>query len=71
MLHAAARPPRQSFADTPSTVFWVAVYAWIVVIRPFSMPIPSFRSTWHSGAKQFVVHEALETTSWLSLLYSV
>merc|ERR1711877_11117 len=63
MLHAAARPPRQSFADTPSTVFCVAVYEWIVVMRPFSMPMPSFRSTWHKGAKQFVVHEALETMS--------
>ena len=25
MLMAAARPPRQSFLDGPSTVFWVAV----------------------------------------------
>ena len=25
MLPEAARPPRQSFRDTPSTVFWVAV----------------------------------------------
>ena len=25
MLPAAARPPRQSFMDGPSTVFWVAV----------------------------------------------
>ena len=25
MLPEAARPPRQSFTDTPSTVFWVAV----------------------------------------------
>jgi len=25
MLIAAARPPRQSFMETPSTVFWVAV----------------------------------------------
>merc|ERR1719387_737515 len=61
MLQAAARPPRQSFADTPSTVFWVAVYEWIVVIRPFSMPTPSFKRTWQSGAKQFVVQEAFET----------
>merc|ERR1719230_1037021 len=56
MLHAAARPPRQSFAETPSTVFWVAVYEWIVVMRPFSMPNPSFIGTWHKGARQFVVH---------------
>merc|ERR1712003_549168 len=61
ILQAAARPPRQSFADTPSTVFWVAVYEWIVVIKPFSMPIPSFINTCTIGAKQFVVQEAFET----------
>merc|ERR1719478_1612693 len=32
MLHAAARPPRQSLAEGPSTVFCVAVYEWMVVI---------------------------------------
>merc|ERR1719159_2329441 len=71
MLQAAARPPRQSFADTPATVFWVAVYEWIVVMRPFSMPTPSFISTWHNGARQFVVHEALETMFMVALSYSV
>merc|ERR1719235_1726373 len=71
MLQAAARPPRQSLADTPSTVFWVAVYEWIVVMRPFSIPTPSFRSTWHNGAKQFVVQEALETMFMVALSYSV
>merc|ERR1719446_477778 len=60
MLHAAARPPRQSLADGPSTVFWVAVYEWMVVIKPFSIPSPSLRMTCTRGAKQFVVHEALE-----------
>merc|ERR1712048_93434 len=55
MLQAAARPPRQSLAETPSTVFWVAVYAWMVVMRP------SFSKTCTSGARQFVVQEALET----------
>merc|ERR1719478_1453206 len=53
MLHAAERPPRQSFADGPSTVFWVAVYEWMVVINPFSMPTPSVSKTWTRGAKQF------------------
>jgi len=33
MLLAAARPPRQSFLEGPSTVFWVAVVAWTVVLQ--------------------------------------
>merc|ERR1740138_1279084 len=61
MLQAAERPPRQSFAETPSTVFCVAVYAWIVVIRPCLMPTPDFIKTWTRGARQLVVHEAFET----------
>ena len=32
------RPPRQSFLEGPSTVFWVAVVACTVVIRPSRMP---------------------------------
>mmetsp|Transcript_4607 Transcript_4607/g.5410 ORF Transcript_4607/g.5410 Transcript_4607/m.5410 type:complete len:80 (-) Transcript_4607:24-263(-) len=35
----------------------------MVVIRPFSIPMPSFKSTWQMGAKQLVVQEALDTTS--------
>merc|ERR1712000_280363 len=38
MFWAAVRPPRQSLADGPSTVFWVAVYEWMVVMRPSFMP---------------------------------
>ena len=34
MLAAAPRPPRQSFLLGESTVFWVAVVACTVVIRP-------------------------------------
>ena len=34
MLVAAARPPRQSLLDGPSTVFCVAVVACTVVISP-------------------------------------
>merc|ERR1719310_1859059 len=71
MLHAAALPPRQSLADGPSTVFCVAVYEWIVVIKPFSIPTPSLSKTWTRGAKQFVVQEALETTSIDALSYCV
>ena len=61
MLAAAPRPPRQSLADGPSTVFCVAVVAWTVVIKASMMPNLSF-STLASGAKQLVVQEALETT---------
>ena len=38
MLPLAPRPPRQSFLLGPSTVFWVAVVAWTVVMRPLAMP---------------------------------
>lgn len=38
MLAAALRPPRQSLAEGPSTVFWVAVVECTVVIRASSMP---------------------------------
>src|SRR5271163_1064487 len=38
MLIAAERPPFQSFFEGPSTVFWVAVYEWMVVMRPSSIP---------------------------------
>jgi len=62
MLIAAARPPLQSFWETPSTVFCVAVYEWIVVIRPVSIPKPSLRITWTTGARQFVVQLALDRT---------
>jgi hypothetical protein len=31
-------PPRQSLCDGPSTVFRVAVMAWMVVIRPSTIP---------------------------------
>ena len=38
MFPKAARPPRQSFLEGASTVFWVPVTACTVVIRPSSMP---------------------------------
>src|SRR5215469_8186156 len=69
---AAARPPRQSFFEGPSTVFCVAVTACTVVIKPSTIPNPSC-TTLARGATQFVVQEALETTvisfryrSWLT-----
>lgn len=47
--------------DGPSTVFCVAVYEWTVVIKASTMPNFSW-TTLAKGAKQFVVHDALETT---------
>merc|ERR1712070_144134 len=63
MFCDAQRPPRQSLPprDGPSTVNCVAVMAWTVVIRPSTMP--NLTSTHLAiGAKQLVVHDALETT---------
>lgn len=56
-----ARPPRQSLREVPSTVFCEAVVEWMVVIRPIWIPKLSL-STFASGARQFVVQEALEIT---------
>merc|ERR1719191_736460 len=63
MFWDAQRPPRQSLPPRlgPSTVSWVAVIACTVVIRPSTMPYFS-SMTLASGARQFVVQEALETT---------
>ena len=62
MLKFAARPPRQSFEEGPSTVFCVAVTACTVVMSPFVIVYLSWM-TFASGARQLVVHDALETTS--------
>merc|ERR1719194_321002 len=59
MFWPAPRPPRQSLPDGPSTVFCVAVVACTVVIRPSLMPYVSW-ITLASGARQLVVHDALE-----------
>ena len=67
-LTAAARARRRSLCGA-SCRRWSAVYAWIVVIRPCSTPIASCR-TLANGARQFVVHDALEMTSCLSLSYA-
>uniref|UniRef100_A0A8C0P834 Uncharacterized protein n=1 Tax=Canis lupus familiaris TaxID=9615 RepID=A0A8C0P834_CANLF len=60
MFWAAPRPSRHSFPEGPSTVFWVAVMAWTVVMRPSTMPKWSWM-TLARGAKQLVVQEALLT----------
>src|SRR6202040_4034383 len=52
VLSAAARARRRSLCGR-SCSFWSAVYAWIVVIIPRSMPNESF-STFASGTKQLV-----------------
>ena len=46
MLPEAARPPLQSFIEGPSTVFWVAVVEWTVVIKPSLIPNLSRGKTW-------------------------
>ncbi len=53
----------------PSWVGWVAVTAWIVVIRPSAIPNRSC-TTFASGARQFVVHDALDTTVCLAGSYA-
>mmetsp|Transcript_10537 Transcript_10537/g.33311 ORF Transcript_10537/g.33311 Transcript_10537/m.33311 type:complete len:201 (-) Transcript_10537:88-690(-) len=71
MFCEAQRPPRQSLPprDGPSTVSCVAVMAWTVVIKPSRRPNFSC-TTFVSGAKQFVVQDALDTTVSV-VLYSV
>merc|ERR1719440_2192433 len=71
MFSDAQRPARQSLPprDGPSTVSWFAVIACTVVMRPSAMPNLSW-ITLASGARQFVVHDALLTTS-MSDVYSV
>src|SRR6188768_2391130 len=58
MFSRMPRPPRQSLLLGPSTVFWVAVAACTVVIRPRLMPHLSWM-TLASGARQLVVQLAL------------
>src|SRR5688572_29992634 len=67
MLRAAARARRRSLCG-PSCRFWSWVYAWIVVIRPRSMVNVSWR-TFAIGARQLVVHDALEMIVWLAGSY--
>merc|ERR1719156_64879 len=63
ILAEAARPARQSapFME-PSTVSCEAVAAWTVVMRPCLMPNFSL-TTFTSGARPLVVHDAHETTA--------
>merc|ERR1712226_1033073 len=63
MFCDAQRPPRQSLPprEGPSTVNCVAVMACTVVIKPSTRPNFSC-TTLVSGARQFVVQEAFDTT---------
>merc|ERR1719450_2532 len=77
MLPDAARPPRQSFFDDPSTVGCEAVMAWTVVIKPLLMPKASL-TAFTIGASPFVVHDAQLTAvmlesyvSWLTPITTV
>ena len=63
MFSKMPRPPRQSLLDGLSTVFWVAVAACTVVIKPRLMPKWSL-STLATGAKQLVVQDAADTMAW-------
>ena len=55
---AAARARRRSLCGRSSR-FWSFVYEWIVVIHPLRMPNRSW-ITLATGARQLVVHDALE-----------
>merc|ERR1719291_814529 len=77
MLPDAARPPRQSFFEEPSTVGCDAVMAWTVVMRPLLMPNAS-STAFTTGASPFVVQEAQLTAvmlesyvSWLTPITTV
>src|SRR6266536_3486598 len=59
---AAARARRRSLWGR-SRIFWSLVYEWTVVIWPFTIPNRSWR-TLATGARQLVVHDALDTTVW-------
>lgn len=64
MFTLAALPALQSFPpfDGPSTVCWVAVIEWQVVMSP-SVKVKLSLITFAMGAKQLVVQEALDTIS--------
>ena len=55
---AAARARRRSLCGR-SRICWSLVYEWIVVMMPDTMPNVSW-STFATGARQFVVHDAFE-----------
>ena len=56
---SAERARRRSLCGA-STTTWVLVTSWMVVMTPRSIPIRSW-STFTTGARQLVVHEAAVT----------
>ena len=60
MLLMTERPVLQSRPPLESTGFCFEVEAWMVDMRPFSIPKESFR-TLARGARQLVVQLAFET----------
>ncbi len=62
MLAAAARARRRSLCGRSSR-FWSFVYACTVVMSPLTTSNAS-SITFTIGTKQFVVHEAFDTTTW-------
>ena len=60
-IASALVSPSNPLHDGPSTVFWVAVVACTVVMRPSAMPYLSWM-TFASGARQLVVQDAFEMT---------
>ena len=58
---SADRARRMSLAGR-STMVWVLVTSWIVVIEPWRMPSASW-ITFTTGARQFVVQEAAVTSA--------
>ncbi len=59
MIETAAERARRRSECGASRIFWSFVYACVVVIRPDSIPNSS-SSTRTTGARQFVVHDAIE-----------
>src|SRR5699024_344131 len=62
IFSAAERARRKSLCGL-SRFIWSFVYACTVVTRPFLIPNSSF-NTFATGARQFVVHDAFENTSY-------
>ena len=62
----ADRARRMSLAGR-STMVWVLVTSWIVVIEPCRMPIPSW-ITLTTGARQLVVQEAAVISVWRAVV---
>ena len=60
----AERARRKSLCGASTTTL-VLVGSWMVVICPWRMPMPSW-TTFTTGARQLVVHDAAVSSRWLS-----